>query len=115
MSIYISLCCLGVDTELIETIKSAKDNSSDPENIHIGVAFIGNKEFCDKVTGETSMYSNIVTSFHEREGNLGVGRGRSLATNLYSGQDYFLQVDAHTFFLQDWDKFLIDNHTLACN
>lgn len=114
MSIYISLCCLGVDTELIKTIRSAKDNAFDSEGIHIGIAFIGNKEFHDSVLEQASMYENIRSSFHDVEGNLGVGRGRSLATSLYNGEDYFLQVDAHTFFLQDWDKFLIEKFELAC-
>lgn len=114
MSIYISLCCLGIDTELIKTIKSAKDNAYDPESIHIGIAFIGNKDFHDSVLEQASMYKNIRSSFHSVEGNLGVGRGRSLATSLYNDEDYFLQVDAHTFFLQDWDKFLIEKFKLAC-
>jgi len=114
MSIFVSLCCLGVDTELIKTIKSAKDNASDSDSIHIGIAFIGNKEFYEKIIEETSDYTNIKHSFHELKTNLGVGRGRRLATNLYENQDYFLQVDAHTFFLQDWDKFLIERLGLAC-
>ena len=114
MSIYISLCCLGVDTELIKTIKSAKDNAANPEDIHIGIAFIGNKEFYEKVLEESSQYTNIVSNFYDLEENLGVGRGRSLATSMYNNQDYFLQVDAHTFFLQDWDTFLIERLSLAC-
>jgi hypothetical protein len=114
MSIYISLCCLGVDTELIKTIKSAKDNATNPEDIHIGIAFIGNKEFYEKVLEESSQYTNIVSNFYDLEENLGVGRGRSLATSMYNDQDYFLQVDAHTFFLQDWDTFLIERLSLAC-
>ena len=113
MSIYISICCLGIDTELIKTIKSAKDNASNPEDIHMGIAFIGNKEFYQNVLEESSHYTNIVSQYYDLEGNLGVGRGRSLATAMYSGQDYFLQIDAHTFFLQDWDTFLIERLTLA--
>jgi hypothetical protein len=114
MSIYISICCLGIDTELIKTIKSAKDNASNPEDIHIGIAFIGNKEFYQNILDESSHYTNIVSQYYDMEENLGVGRGRSLATAMYSGQDYFLQIDAHTFFLQDWDTYLIERLTLAC-
>ena len=32
---------------------------------------------------------------------------RSLAMTLYNDEDYFLQVDAHTVFEQDWDETLI--------
>jgi len=114
MSIFVSICCLGIDTELIKTIRSAKDNASKKEDVHIGIAFIGNKKFHDSIIEETKHYSNIVTSFNELKYNLGVGRGRSLATNLYNNQDYFLQIDAHTFFMQDWDTFLIEKLDLAC-
>lgn len=33
---------------------------------------------------------------------------RALAMTLYAGEDYFLQVDSHTLFEQDWDVTLID-------
>jgi hypothetical protein len=114
MSIFVSICCLGIDTELIKTVRSAKDNASNQEDIHIGIAFIGNKKFYDNILEDIGHYSNIVTSFNELKGNLGVGRGRSLATSLYDNQDYFLQVDAHTFFMQDWDTFLIEKLKVAC-
>ena len=114
MSIYIALCCLGVDTELIKTIKSAKDNAENPDDIHIGIAFIGNKDFYQKTMEQCSEYSNITTKFYELKNNLGVGKGRSFATSMYNNQDYFLQVDAHTFFLQNWDKYLIERFKLAC-
>ena len=114
MSIYISICCLGVDTELIKTIKSAKDNATNPDDIHIGIAFIGNKKFSEEILKEAAPYTNITSQFYSLKENLGVGRARSLATSMYAGQDYFLQVDAHTFFLQNWDTFLVERFTLAC-
>lgn len=43
---------------------------------------------------------------------LGVGQGRYLANELYNGEDYYLQVDAHTRFTQNWDINLIEDHNL---
>jgi hypothetical protein len=42
---------------------------------------------------------------------LGVGQGRYLANRLYSGEDYYLQIDAHTRFSKDWDINLIADHS----
>lgn len=33
---------------------------------------------------------------------------RSLAMSLYSGEDYFFQVDSHSLFEHDWDVMMID-------
>ena len=43
---------------------------------------------------------------------LGVGKGRYLANELYNEEDYYLQIDAHTRFAQDWDINLIEDHSL---
>jgi|LauGreDrversion4_2_1035121.scaffolds.fasta_scaffold101257_2 hypothetical protein len=107
MSVYISIACLDIDQELIKTIKSAKDNSSNPENITISVALIGNKKFFDYVKKETSMYSKIILEYYDFDKNFGVGMSRWLAASKHTNEKYFLQVDAHTFFAQNWDTFLI--------
>lgn len=41
--------------------------------------------------------------------NIGVGQGRHIANKLYSGQDYYLQIDSHTRMYQNWDDELIRN------
>lgn len=43
---------------------------------------------------------------------LGVGQGRYLANEFYNNEDYYLQIDAHTRFVQDWDINLIEDHKL---
>lgn len=107
-SIYVSIACLYIDHELIKTIRSAKDNAADPDNVHIGIAFIGNTQFYDFIVERINFYGykNISHQYYPLEGNLGVGHGRSLAQSMYAGQDYFLQVDAHTFFNYNWDSFV---------
>ena len=115
MSIYISIACLDVDQELIKTIRSAKDNAASPDNIHIGIAFIINQKFASFIEDRIKHYgySNIKTVYFGSEGNIGVIRGRALAASLYDGQDYFLQIDSHTIFLQDWDKEMTDKFESA--
>jgi len=40
--------------------------------------------------------------------NLGMGLGRSISHSLYSGEDYYFQIDAHSRFDLNWDIFLIN-------
>lgn len=107
-TVYLSIACLDRDEELMQTIKSAKDNASVPDSINIGIAFIGNKEFYDSIVEKINIYGykNIKHAFYPLRKNLGVGRGRHLAQSMYAGEDYFLQIDAHTFFDYGWDNFI---------
>jgi hypothetical protein len=124
MTIYVSISCLGIDRELIHTIRSAKDQALDPDSISMGIAFIGTSDLFEQATKkrlEPFGYSNITTLFapigKEEEGipsNLGVSKGRRLAHSLYKGEDYFLQIDAHTRFQKGWDQYLISQFKRAC-
>jgi hypothetical protein len=115
MSIYISVACLYKDKELLNTIRTAKDNSSDPDSIHIGIVFIGDPDFKNTIDNaiKNLEYKNIKTKFVEFEDAVGVYAGRKLASEMYENQDYFLQIDAHTFFLQNWDLDLIYRYKKA--
>jgi hypothetical protein len=105
--IYVSIACLDIDQELIKTIRSAKDNAKSPNNIHISVAFIGNEDFYSHIKNITADYSNMILNFYPFDSEYGVGMARRLAASKHTNQKYFLQVDAHTFFLQNWDSILI--------
>lgn len=113
-SIYISICCLGIDQELEHTINSAFNNSRNPSRVYFGISIIGNKDFFDYITNRTSRHSeNIKIQHFDLEGNFGIGRGRVLANNHYNNQDYILQIDAHSRFAPDWDINLIDSFKKA--
>ena len=43
----------------------------------------------------------------------GAGYARAQIIPMYSGQDYFLQIDSHTIFEKNWDKLCIDQHKKA--
>ena len=114
MSIYVSICCLGRDTELIHTIRSAKDNASSSDKIHMGIVCIGDENFYNEIVSLTSGYSNLKIEYYDSsKEHLGVGFGRHASASLYEDQDYFLQIDAHTFFMQDWDLSLEEKFSSA--
>jgi hypothetical protein len=40
--------------------------------------------------------------------NAGIGISRYIANELYNGQDYYLQIDSHMRFVNNWDNLLVD-------
>lgn len=109
-SIYVAIPCLGYDTELESTINSCLEYSSKENDIKIGVALIGNKELYSLISKK---YKNIKVSYMDVKDCFGIGNSRIFAASMYDNEDYFLQIDSHTLFSNDWDKTLIDTFTKA--
>ena len=120
MTIYVGIGSL-IDLELEQTIKDAITNADSPEDIFVGVALNCREEalspeFLAWAEGVIETFiSNPRVTFRIFSGkeNDGLANARINAASMYSGQDYFLQVDAHTMFLQGWDTQLIDLHKKA--
>lgn len=92
------------DPELESTLRDLIDKAEKPGRIHVGIVYQGTErerpsfDFLPK-------YSLI--SMHPREAR-GVGFARSKAMSLYQGETYFLQIDSHMRFVQNWDRLVID-------
>jgi hypothetical protein len=117
--IFVSVSVLGWDTELTTTVLSCLQNRSGDNDVTIGIAFIGNLGEWDEARHDLLVFEDPETSkmvkmkrFRLKD-NWGVSRGRNLAASLYSGEDYFLQVDAHTYFANNWDKTLVQKYKEA--
>jgi hypothetical protein len=110
MRIFISIASYR-DPELEWTIKSAISNANNPDNLYFGVVHQG-------LDSEIFNYEEIknisVTKMHPKEAR-GAGYARAKAMELYSGQEYFLQVDSHTRFVPGWDSISIDQLNRAKN
>jgi hypothetical protein len=108
--IFISIASYR-DPELEWTIKSAISNANNPDNLYFGVVHQG-------LDSEIFNYEEIknisVTKMHPKEAR-GAGYARAKAMELYSGQEYFLQVDSHTRFVPGWDSISIDQLNRAKN
>lgn len=113
------------DPEMLATAINAFRSAKYPERIYLGIAVQSvkkslfrrvNRKFKEFI--DEPNLGNIRTSFTRITSRnffdkAGVGRGRQLAWDLYQGEEYALQVDAHTWFGQDWDEHLIELHTQA--
>ena len=120
-TIFVPLASLP-DKELPRTVQELFANAEHPERVHVSVVAYGQPWAArKKLVALTKRHPNLavefrdipVGSFEEKIKHLGVGANRNAATRKYSGQDYVLQVDAHTMVAKNWDTKLIDLHTRA--
>jgi hypothetical protein len=102
LSIFVQIASYN-DEELLKTVQDCFSKSSGSNKINIGIheCYVNNKtEFNN---------TNIKIKYSKAPENIGVGIGRYLANELYSSEDYYLQIDSHTRFRKNWDTILIDN------
>jgi hypothetical protein len=93
------------DFELPKTVYDAVRKSSGKHVICFGV----HQTYIEDYQILIPMVPNFKMSESKAPKDIGVGRARHLANSSYAGQDYYLQVDAHTRFYQNWDDDLIRN------
>jgi len=111
-TIFVSIPSID-DEELKYTVDYIFDNAKHPERVYVGISLIAKKRKTFKeLKGILKKHPNVKAVTHKQKYNdlstLGVGFNRKRAENLYDGQDYFLQVDAHSFFETAWDSRLIE-------
>lgn len=108
MSIFISIPSYR-DPELLRTVKSAIENADRPEDLYFGI-FIQDVE---REVPDFSFVKNLAIKVVHPKSARGAGYARSEVMKLYSGQDYYLQIDSHTIFVKSWDTKYIKNHARA--
>lgn len=118
-SIFVSLACIGRDTELKRTIDSCFANAANPERVHIGVNLVYSPIICDDpeyIFGFIEMlesYKNVTFVVNAVRYPPSVTRDRNAAADLYANQDYILQTDSHCYFMPAWDVELIESFEAA--
>lgn len=109
-TIFVSIAAQD-DEELRYTVKHIFQNADYPENVFVGIALTSmkRKSLSDaiKLTKKYNVELDFVKQKKNDRSTLGIGKGRSRASELYSGQDYMIQVDCHSFFDTSWDTKLI--------
>lgn len=97
-SIFIQLASYH-DKELPGTILDALKMSSGEHQINFGVHH--NYYEVDDIS--LPDLPNVKVSISKAPENLGIGVSRAIAHSFYAGEDYYMQVDAHTRFRENWD------------
>lgn len=95
------------DYELPVTIQNAIDMASGETTLVFGV------HNCVAYSGEVSLDTDTPSWVEIRciesiaPDNIGLQLSRNIANSLYSGQDFYLQIDSHMRFAKDWDLVAI--------
>jgi hypothetical protein len=104
-TIFVNIAAYN-EEDLVDTVQTALEKATNPDNIHIGIVLhypAGN--FPDLSKWPTVKTIKITESI-----GLGLGTARGMAASLYNNETYYLQIDAHTVFKQNWDSCLINNY-----
>lgn len=100
-TIFISVTSFN-EEDLVNTLHNAVANARYPDRLFFGV-------FYHQTDGNFASLSKYTENVYKTDhpDMLGVGVSRFLANHFYAGQDYYLQIDAHTIFDSWWDDRLI--------
>lgn len=103
-SIFVQIASFN-DKELAKTVKDCILKSSGRNKITFGIheCYITDKTIFD--------IDGISISYSKAPEGLGVGVSRYKANKFYNNEDFYLQIDSHTRFIQDWDIACINNIT----
>jgi len=103
-TIFISIASYR-DPELIPTIKSALENAKKPKNLRFGICWQHDEtESLDEFKND-SRFKIIDVPY---EYSKGACWARNFIQELYNNETYYLQLDSHHRFAQDWDATLIE-------
>ena len=112
-SIYVAISLLEYDPEITTTIWSCLANSSKTHDVTIGVAYVSTDEAWKTFTTDRQdlfTAPNVKIRHFPILQYYGIGKGRNAAYEMYAAENFVLQVDAHTYFSQDWDVSLINKY-----
>jgi hypothetical protein len=93
------------DKELTPTILNAIEQSSGKNQIIFGVHTV----YIDESEINVPSLPNVRYVASKAPRNIGLGIGRALANQFYNGEDYYLQCDSHSRFVDGWDDILINS------
>ena len=94
------------EEDIHQTIKTALGKATSPSAIRMGVVL----HYPKKNFPNLNIYPNVKIIALDDEMGLGTCLTRDLAASLYNGEDYYLQIDAHTIFKTGWDSILKANY-----
>jgi len=112
-TIFISIASYR-DSECSNTINSIYSKAKWPKNVYIGICEQNKytsgyeSELCIRPDIERLYKNNIKITKLDYKNAKGPTYARYYCSKLWSGQEYYFQIDSHTSFEQDWDQSLIN-------
>lgn len=98
------------DKELIKTVKSCLSKAKYPSNIKIGICWQYDEEEDINIFDSNSQID--IEKIYWKDVKSSTNWARSLIQQkLFNNEDFYLQIDSHTMFVQDWDEIFIDMYS----
>ena len=93
------------DTELVPTVLDCLKQAKRPDKIRIGICW----QFAEgESIAEIANLPQVRFLAVPHEESRGCCWAREIASNLYDGQDFFMQIDSHHRFAEHWDDKALD-------
>jgi len=115
--IFVSIAALE-DPSLTDTIRNCLNKAKKPQNIVFGISLQYEvSPYLDNFINQCRIIKHDLPDFENNSG-IGIIEIRNAIKKLHKDEDYFLQIDAHTDFAENWDDILIhdinefDNKTI---
>jgi hypothetical protein len=105
-TIFISIASYR-DSQLHQTIESALNHAANPSRIFTGINLQDSLQYYIKLTSKSYPNTKILFTSPDQSNSV-VSARRRINDELYSNEDYFLQIDSHTRFKDNWDNILIN-------
>ena len=98
------------DPQLVPTLQNMLENCKNPENLIFGICWQHSEEdewdnLPEYIKGRKEKFNIIDVDYKDSKG---VCWARNSVQQLYSGEEYTLQLDSHHRFVEDWDDKLIN-------
>lgn len=106
MRIFVSIACF-LDPDVVLTIKDCLNKAADPSRIVFGVCLQSHTEenFFDELSDHPQV-KLIEIDYRQAKGPT---YARYLCATLLEGEEFFLQIDCHSRFVDRWDERLLAN------
>lgn len=103
--IFVSIACY-MDKDIINTIEDCLKNAKHPDNVVFGICLQFDPEdtFFEKYENNPQIR---IKRMHWKEAK-GPMYARYFCTKLVKDEEYFLQIDCHTRFYENWDEIIIE-------
>jgi hypothetical protein len=110
-TIFISIASY-LDSELEQTVTDLLSKATHPERLHLSV---NSQDRPDSHPDLETLCAKYATALTYVKADFRSSRGTCLARHvcqlpLNDSFTYYMQIDSHTLFLQDWDSILIDDY-----
>jgi hypothetical protein len=101
------------DTEVISTVRSLIDNASGVFDMKICV--FSQIDLADTSFDELDNIPEVLHIRYDYRNSRGACWARKMCQSYYTDEEFYLQVDAHMLFAENWDSILFKDYNMALN